>query len=170
MIQGTCNSVHCSWFLYLSTAYFTTGEHDYKIRVILYTVVDSLSLYSVLLNWRTWLSSDKVRVILYTVVDSLSLYSALHNWQTWLSSDKIRDSVHWILYLSTANMTIIRQGTCNSVHCSWFFISLQRTSQLVNMTIIRQGTCNSVHCSWFLYLSIAHFTTGEQNYHQTRYV
>ena len=150
MIQGTCNSVHCSWCLYLSTAYFTTGEHDYKIRVILYTVVDSLSLYSALHNWRTWLSSDKVRVILYTVVDSLSLYSALHNWQV--------------------NMTIIRQGTCNSVHCSWFFISLQRTSQLVNMTIIRQGTCNSVHCTWFLYLSTAHFSTGEQNYHQTRYV
>ena len=122
MIQGTCNSVHCTWF-FISlqrTSSWQTWLSSDKVRVILYTVLDSLSLYSVLHNWQTWLSSDKVRVILYTVLDSLSLYSALLNWQTWLSSDKVRVIL--------------------------------------------------VHCTWFLYLSTAHFTTGEQNYHQTRYV
>ena len=96
-------------------------------------------------------------------------------WYEW-GKNRVLDCQTVRIWRTTGEQDYIRQGTCNSVHCSWFFISLQRTSQLANMTIIRQGTCNSVHCTWF-FISLQRTSqlalsqlARLHDYHQTRYV
>ena len=157
MIQGTCNSVHCTWFFisYSVLHNWQTWLSSDKVRVILYTVLDSLSLYSALHSWQTWLSWYKVPVILYTVLDSLSLYSALLNWQTWLSSDKVRVILYirplYLISLSLYNLfswnfvhlTILNR---KYIHCRYQENQLQCTELHIPCLMIVLFTSCEVRC------------------------